>query len=34
MGNLVVNDIILGRFWVDLSCDVKITNTTTGEAGS
>ncbi len=31
LGTLVINDIILGRFWIDLSVDVVIKNTKTGE---
>ncbi|GLI63141.1 hypothetical protein VaNZ11_006049 [Volvox africanus] len=31
LGTLVINDIILGRFWIDLSCDMKIRNQQTGD---
>ncbi|KXZ52586.1 hypothetical protein GPECTOR_9g631 [Gonium pectorale] len=31
LGSLVINDIILGRFWVDCSCDLKIRNQRTGD---
>lgn len=31
MGNVTVNDIILGRFWIDLSCDIHIQNLKTGD---
>lgn len=31
LGTLVINDIILGRFWIDLSVDVVIKNAKTGE---
>ncbi|PNH07720.1 Oxysterol-binding protein 2 [Tetrabaena socialis] len=32
LGTLNINDIILGRFWIDLSCDMKVRNLTTGES--
>ncbi|GFR52678.1 hypothetical protein Agub_g15304 [Astrephomene gubernaculifera] len=32
LGTLVINDIILGRFWIDLSCDMRIRNMRTGDA--
>ncbi|GIL87005.1 hypothetical protein Vretimale_14185 [Volvox reticuliferus] len=34
LGTLVINDIILGRFWIDLSCDMKIRNQQTGDTSS
>jgi hypothetical protein len=30
--NISVNDIILGRFWIDMSGTMRVQNTTTGEA--
>ncbi|KAG2441688.1 hypothetical protein HXX76_003304 [Chlamydomonas incerta] len=31
LGTITINDVILGRFWIDLSCDMKIRNEKTGE---
>eukprot|EP00198_Chlamydomonas_reinhardtii_P008803 XP_001698140.1 predicted protein [Chlamydomonas reinhardtii] len=31
LGTITINDVILGRFWIDLSCDMKIRNEQTGE---
>jgi hypothetical protein len=30
LGTITINDVILGRFWIDLSCDMKIRNEKTG----
>lgn len=31
MANITINNLIFGRYWVDLAAGVTITNVTTGE---